>query len=89
MTTMQKALQDCVEALDIGLDLAKNHAENTHAAYAGYYPSRHKQVDGDVALIDAAIKQAKQVLANSAIDQMIEITQELGLYPSPKNEPTN
>ena len=70
MTTMQKALQDCITALE---EACGNRCN------AEYNPCYARE----------AITQAKQVLANSAIDQMIEITQELGLYPAPKNEPTN
>ena len=42
-----------VEALNTAVDNAKNHAENVHESYRGYYPERHAAADRDV--IDATI----------------------------------
>ena len=45
-----------VEALNTAVDNAKNHAENVHESYRGYYPERHAAADRDV--IDATIALA-------------------------------
>ncbi len=101
MTTMQKALQDCVEALE---RLKKRDKANTcqheetyrggviweicqscGAKWADDRGGKPKwKAPKEWSDAEFAIAQAKQVLAKSAIDKMVEITQELGLYPAPE-----
>jgi hypothetical protein len=44
-----------LEALEIGLDAARDVAMQYHLAYKGYRPEGHQAVDDDVRKIEAAI----------------------------------
>lgn len=43
------------EALEIGLDAAREIADETHAKYAGYKPNRHVAVDANVKKLEDAL----------------------------------
>jgi hypothetical protein len=63
MTTLRQAVQQALEALEIGYDSAQAEAAQYHAAMVGYRPERHAEMDADVQKIAKAITAVKAVLA--------------------------
>jgi len=49
-------LKQALDALETGLDCARDKAENFHESYKGYYQERHAAVDRDVSDIEVAIE---------------------------------
>ena len=70
ITISRALLEQLVGALETGIDLARNHAEDVHESYKGYYPERHAAVDRDVVDIAEAITAGRAALANAKPDPL-------------------
>ena len=65
ITLPRTIVEQLVGALETGADLARNHAEDVHESYKGYFPERHAAADRDVADITDAITTIRAALANA------------------------
>jgi hypothetical protein len=63
MSKLREAAQMVLDALETGLDCARDKAENIHESYKGYFPERHAQADKDVANIEEGINAIRAALA--------------------------
>jgi hypothetical protein len=60
-----------LDALEPGLDCARDKAEDIHESYKGYYPERHARADKNVAEIEAAIAALQAALAEPQSDPIV------------------
>jgi len=61
-------LREVLDALETGLDCARDKAEDTHDSYRGYYPERHASVDRDVAEMESAMTIVQAMLEQKPDD---------------------
>ncbi len=61
-----------LEALEIGLDLARSAAEEFHQKFVGYKAEEHKVVDDDVRKIEEAIEFYKEQSIERTVGQTFE-----------------
>ena len=69
ITLPRAAVEQALEALELGYDSAKSEADQYHAAMAGFRPERHAQMDADVQQIAAAITALRAALAQQQAEQ--------------------
>lgn len=71
-------LEQIVGALETGIDLARNHAEDVHESYKGYYPERHAAADRDVVDMAEALARARNTAMTQAAQARIPECGEFG-----------
>ena len=63
ITIPRAVVEQALEALEIGYDIAKAEADRYHTAMAGFRPERHAQMDAEVQQIAGAITALRAALA--------------------------
>jgi hypothetical protein len=67
-----------LDALEPGLDCARDKAEDIHESYKGYYPERHARADKNVAEIEAAIAALQAALAEPSAEPVAYLHKHYG-----------
>ena len=64
MNEPKQAMEQALEALQLGRDAVYEQAREYHVKMAGYRPHAHQQADEDVAKMDAAITALRAALSS-------------------------